>query len=86
MDLRPIPTRNSFRKGCGKEAKLAFMAHILMENRNGLIADVRISRATGHAERDEAIRMLEASVHAPGRVTVGADAGYDARDFCLPVS
>lgn len=75
------PDAQLFRKGPGKEAKLAFMAHVLMENRSGLMADVRISKAGGHAERDEALRMLEASVQARGRVTVGADAGYDARDF-----
>lgn len=75
------PHAQLFRKGAGKEARLAFMAHVLMENRNGLIADVRLSKATGHAERDEAIHMLETFVQAQGRVTVGADAGYDAQDF-----
>src|SRR4029077_9102971 len=56
---RTDPEAKLFRKGAGKEAKLAFMAHVLMENRNGLIADVRVSQATGHAERDEAIHMID---------------------------
>ena len=46
------------RKGAGKEAKLAFSAHVLMENRHGLCVDVSVARATGYAEREEALRMV----------------------------
>ena len=68
------------RKGAGKEAKLSYSGHVLMENRNGLIADVEVLHATGTAERDAALLMLEA---LPGDhpVTVGADKGYDTKDF-----
>jgi len=69
-----------FRKGTGKEAKLCYFGHLLTENRNGLIVDVRTTLASGTAEREAALEMLEA---LPGkyRVTVGADKGYDSREF-----
>ena len=56
------------------------MGHALMENRNGLVVDHRLTRATGKAEREAAIEMLAAQ---PGetRKTVGADKGYDTADF-----
>lgn len=68
------------RKGNGREAKLSYAAHALMENRNGLVVDIRVSQATGTAERDTALEMLRA---LPGSypVTVGADRGYDTREF-----
>jgi transposase len=70
-----------FRKGKGKEAKLAFMAHALMENRHGLVIDFRVSEATGSAERDMVPQLLRAArergLHPR---TLGADKGYDTRD------
>jgi len=68
------------RKGSGREAKLCFAGHVLMENRNGLVVDVKITPATGTAERDAALDMLQA---VPGSqpLTVGADKGYDTKDF-----
>ena len=69
------------KKGKGKEAKLAYCANALMENRNGLIADIVIELATGTAEREAALSMVRESVPGTGRATVGADAGYDTRDF-----
>jgi transposase len=68
------------RKGAGKEAKLSYSGHVLMENRNGLIAEVEVLQATGTAERAAALVMMEA---LPGDhpVTVGADKGYDTKDF-----
>ena len=52
-----------------------------MENRNGLVADVEVTEATGHAERQAAIKMVDRSIATEPRVTLGADAAYDARDF-----
>jgi transposase len=74
------PEARLYRKGRGKEAKLAFMGHALMENRHGLIVDGRVSEASGTAERDEAMAMLAA---VPGRhpVTVGGDKGFDTAGF-----
>jgi transposase len=68
------------RKGKGKEARLCFAGHVLMENRNGLVVDVVVTRATGTAERDTALDMLE-KIPGSRRITVGADKGYDTEDF-----
>src|SRR5579862_3235281 len=68
------------RKGSGKEAKLSYTGNLLVENRNGLIVTTELFQAKGTAERDAGLVMLE---QIPGgrRVTVGADKGYDTRDF-----
>jgi transposase len=68
------------RKGRGKEAKLCFMGHVLMENRNGLIVDVAMTQATGTAEREAALDMLR-KVPGKRRITVGGDKNYDTRGF-----
>jgi transposase len=68
------------RKGPGKEAKLSYHGHLLMENRNGLIVDVRLTRATGTAEPDAALAML-GDVPGQHRITVGADKLYDTERF-----
>lgn len=68
------------KKGKGKEAKLCFMGHVLMENRNGLVVDVAITRATGTAEREAALEMLK-KVPGKRRITVGGDKNYDTKDF-----
>jgi transposase len=69
------------RKGAGKEAKLAFSQHALMENRNGLLIGLRIAEASGTAERDTAIALLDDELTGRRRVTLGADKGYDTKDF-----
>jgi transposase len=74
------PEARLARKGRGKEAKLCFAGHVLMENRNGLVVDVAITQATGTAEREAALDMLE-QVPVSRRITVGADKGYDNADF-----
>jgi transposase len=68
------------RKGSGKEAKLSYSGHVLMENRNGLVADVALLQANGTAERDAALLMIEA-IPGDHQVTVGADKNYDTKDF-----
>ena len=75
------PEAKLARKGNGKEAKLSFCANGLIENRNGLLMDIRLLEATGTAERDAAIRMLHDSVPGDGRITVGGDKGFDTKDF-----
>ena len=74
------PEARLARKGKGKEAKLCFGAHVLMDNREGLVVDVRLTPVEGASERDAALEMLEA-VPGAGRITVGADRGYDTRGF-----
>jgi IS5 family transposase len=72
------PQAKLFRKGKGKEAKLVFMAHALMENRNGLLADFLVSEATGTAERDAVPVLLDEARERRFRPkTLGADKGYD---------
>jgi transposase len=74
------PDARLYKKARGKEAKLSFIGHLLMENRSGLIVDTRLTPATGTAERDAAIAMLDA-IPGRDRVTVGADKAYDTADF-----
>ena len=75
------PEAQLYRKGRGKEAKLSFMGHTLMENRNGLIVAAALTKATGTTERTAAEEMIVR--HSPGasRITLGADKGYDAASF-----
>ena len=66
------------RKGRGREAKLSYHGHVLMENRHGLAVGARVTLATGTAEREAAGTMVRRL--RPG-ATLGADKGYDTRDF-----
>lgn len=75
------PDARLYRKGSGKEARLCFMAHALMENRNGLIVDACLTEANGHAERIAALHMIEPRADRPRPITIGADKAYDTEDF-----
>ena len=75
------PDARLFRKGPGKEAKLCFMGHGLMENRHGLLVDACLTLADGHAERVAALHMIEPRADRPQALTLGADKAYDAEDF-----
>jgi transposase len=68
------------RKGAGKEAKLCFMGHLLMENRSGLVVAAGLTQASGVAERTAANKLIE-SVPGRHRITVGADRAYDTTGF-----
>jgi len=73
------PDARLYKKGVGRPAQLAYLGHVLMENRSGLLVDTRVTPADGHGERDAALLML---ADVPGRrITVGADKGYDVADF-----
>jgi transposase len=74
------PEARLYRKGNGQEAKLCFMAHVVMENRHGLAVGGAVSQATGTAEREVALELLDEMPRAQ-RITVGADKGYDTRGF-----
>jgi transposase len=67
-----------FRKGAGQESRLAYLGHVLMENRNGLVAAAEATLATGAAEREAAATF---SQRLPEGATLGADKGYDAEAF-----
>jgi transposase len=75
------PEARLYKKGKGKEAKLCFMGHALMENRNGLIVDAETTCADGHAERETALVMVDRSCPGDHEITLGADKGYDTADF-----
>ena len=75
------PEARLLRKGPGKEARLAFMGHALMENRHGLLMDFTVSQATGTAERDAVPELLDGVRERGYRPrTLGADRGYDTKD------
>ncbi len=74
------PEARLYRKGNGKESKLCFMGHALMENRNGLAVGVMVTQANGTAERVAALELVERHT-GKGRITLGADKAYDVMDF-----
>jgi IS5 family transposase len=76
------PDARLYRKGKGKEAKLAYLGHVLLDNRHGLVANVCATAATGTAERDAAVMLLTAGGHAN---TVGGDKNFDVASFVAAV-
>ena len=73
------PDARLYRKARGQAAKLCYMGHLLMENRNGLIIDAETTHATGTAEREAAETMI-GGVAGHSRVTLGADKAFDAAE------
>ncbi len=74
------PDARLYKKASGQEAKLAYLGHVLTENRHGLIIDALVTHATGTAERDAAGAMI-ADLPDTHRVTVGGDKNYDTKGF-----
>jgi transposase len=74
------PDARLYRKGRGKEARLSYLGHVLMENRHGLAVGTRVTEATGKAEREAALALV-LEVPEGKRVTLGADKGYDVLEF-----
>ena len=74
------PDARLYKKARGREARLGYLGHVLMEHRSGLIVQATVTPADGYGERDAALVMIE---RLPGRhrITVAADKGYDSRDF-----
>ena len=76
------PEARLYKKGAGKEARLCYQGQVLMENRNGLVTQTRLTPATGTAEREAALEMARQIADRDGRrVTLGGDKAYDTRDF-----
>jgi transposase len=81
------PESRMYRKGNGQEAKLGYLGHVLMENRQGMIVDAMVTQADGTAERDAALLMLYGKWRNRRQrrksepMSVGADKAYDTRDF-----
>jgi len=74
------PDARLYRKARGQEAKLSYLGHVVMENRNGLAVGGCVTQAAGTAERDAAVVLIE-NIPRGKRSTLGADKGYDTRDF-----
>jgi transposase len=78
------PDAKLYRKGHGQEAKLAYLGHVLLENRNGLIVNAMVTHADGTAEREAALSMLYQQWrqrHRRAPMSVAADKAYDTRGF-----
>src|SRR5208282_510331 len=74
------PEARLAKKGAGKEAKLCYTESVLMENRNGIMIDLRVDQASGRAECEQGLEMLQ-KVRGPNRITVAGDKGYDSAAF-----
>src|SRR5258708_29011662 len=71
------PDAKLYRKGDGQESRLCYMGHVLMENRNGLAIAPDVTQATGTAEREAALTLIDNHQPAGQRITLGADKAYD---------
>ncbi|TIS46784.1 IS5 family transposase, partial [Mesorhizobium sp.] len=74
------PDARLYRKADGHPSRLCYMGHVLMENRNGLAVDATLTHATGTAEREAALSMLDRRPRSH-RITLGADKAYDVTEF-----
>ena len=74
------PDARLYKKAHGREARLGYLGHVLMEHRSGLIVNVTVTPADGHGERDAAVAMI-GDLRGRRRITVAADKAYDTRDF-----
>jgi IS5 family transposase len=73
------PDARLFKKSKGAPAQLCYLGHVLMENRNGLAVAARLTQATGTAEREACLDMIE-QIGGNRRITLGADKAYDVHD------
>jgi transposase len=74
------PEARLAKKGAGKEARLCYAGHVQMDNRHGLVVNTRLTQASGNAEPMAALAMA-AEIGGQRRVTLGADKGYDRKEF-----
>ena len=77
------PDARLYRKGNGQESRLCYMGHALMENRHGLAVLGEVTQATGTAEREAALALLDAYRSGEGRITLGGDKAYDVAEFVV---
>jgi IS5 family transposase len=74
------PDARLYKKSQGGEARMAYLGHLLMEHRSGLIVRATVTPATGYGEREAAVEMI-ADLPGGHRITVAADKAYDTREF-----
>jgi transposase len=75
------PDARLYKKAKGREAKLGYLGHVLMENRHSLAVDTRLTPATGTGERQAALAMIQKRASVSRRITLGGDKHYDTRDL-----
>lgn len=76
------PEAQFYRKGTGKEAKLSFMGHVVIDNRHGLVVSTAYTQSTGKAEREAGEEMIKkVNGRRKSRITLGADKNYDTNGF-----
>lgn len=81
------PEAKLYRKGNGQEAKLSYLGHVVIENRNGMIVDAMVTQADGTAEREAAMILVHRRWKRNRKqgcrrvMTLGADKAYDTREF-----
>jgi transposase len=76
------PEARLYKKSKGGEAKLSYLGHLLMENRNGLLVRTMVTQADGTAERDAAL-LMASKISGNQQVTVGGDKNFDTHDFVM---
>ena len=74
------PDARLYKKSAGEASRLAYLGHVLMDNRHGLIAEEQVTTADGTAEMDAAVQMVD-DLSGTQRITIGADKGYDRAGF-----
>lgn len=77
------PDARLYRKGNGQESRLCYMGHALMENRHGLAVLGEVTHATGTAEREAALTLIDTWRPGERRITLGGDKGYDVAEFVM---
>lgn len=75
------PEARMHKKTQGSQCRMAFLGHAVIENRHGLVVGTTVTQATGTAERDAAITLASGIGKLNAPITLGADKGYDTRDF-----
>jgi len=75
------PEARLYKKGDGQPAKLCYLGHALMENRHGLVVGGGATLATGTAEREAALALVDGTRRSERRITLGADKAYDVMEF-----
>jgi transposase len=75
------PESRQYRKAKGQEARLSYLGHLVVENRNGLIVRVKVTQANGKAEPEAALAMARSLRKPSRRITLGADKAYDTKDL-----
>jgi len=75
------PEARLYKKGDGQPARLCYLGHALMENRNGLVVGGGVTLATGTAEREAALALVDGTRRSERRITLGADKAYDVMAF-----